>query len=177
MRKLAALLVISGAAAVAPAPATAAISGVFAGDTVSGQPVACAAQADGARVCHGDYASTRDTRVKSFDGTPLALYVTLPAAPAGGADGGYPLVVQGHGWDEPTTGPTDTQYYGPTADTWAKNGYAVLQLTARGFGDSCGTAASRLADPSGCANGYLRLDDERHEARDAPDAIRLLVGE
>src|SRR6201995_3045046 len=100
MRKLAAVLVISGAAAVAPAPASAAISGVFGGDTVSGQPVACTAQADGTRVCHGDYSSTGDTRLTSFDGTPLALSVPLPAAPAGGADGGYPLVVQSHGWDE-----------------------------------------------------------------------------
>jgi hypothetical protein len=53
----------------------------------------------------------------------------------------------------------------------------VLQLVARGFGDSCGTAASRLADPSGCASGYLRLDDERYEARDAQYAVGLLVDE
>jgi dienelactone hydrolase len=136
-------------------------------------------QADGTRVCHGDYSSTgaTDTRLASFDQTPLTFYLTLPAAPAGGADGSYPLVVQSNGWDEPTSGPTDTQYYGPTADAWAKDGYAVLQLTSRGFGDSCGTAASRLADPSGCANGYLRLDDERYEARDAQYAIGLLVDE
>ena len=173
------VLIVCGAAAAAPAPAAAAITGVFTGDTVSGQPVACVAQADGTRVCHGDYSSSggADTRLKSFDGTPLAVYVTLPPAPATGADGRYPLVIQSHGWDEPPTGPSDSQYYGPTADTWAKNGYAVLQLTARGFGDSCGTAASRLADPSGCADGYLRLDDERYEARDAQYAVGLLVDE
>ncbi len=179
MRRLAALLVVGVGLVLTPAPAAAATTSVFAGWTVSGQPVACTAQADGTRVCHGDYSSSGgpDTRLRSFDGTPLALYVTLPAAPSSGADGQYPLVVQSHGWDDPTTGPADTQYYGPTAGSWARNGYAVLQLVARGFGDSCGTAASRLADPSGCANGYLRLDDERYEARDVQNAIGLLVDE
>ncbi|HET8976620.1 MAG TPA: CocE/NonD family hydrolase [Solirubrobacteraceae bacterium] len=166
-------------AAAAPTAASAAITTVFAGHTVSGQGVSCAPQSDGTRVCHGDYSSSggADTRLQSFDGTPLALYVTLPPAPASGTDGSYPLVVQSHGWDEPTTGPTDTQYYGPTADAWARQGYAVLQLDARGFGDSCGTAASRLADPTGCQNGYIRLDDERYEARDAQYAVGLLVDE
>jgi dienelactone hydrolase len=170
--------VVLGAAAVMPASASAAITGVFAGQTVSGQPVSCTTQADGTRVCQGDYSSSggADTRLKSFDGTPLALYVTLPPAPAG-TDGHYPLIVQSHGWGVPTTGPTDTQYYGPTADSWAKNGYAVLQLVARGFGDSCGTTASRISDPSGCANGYIRLDDDRFEARDVQYAIGLLVDE
>ncbi len=173
------MLVVGAATAAAPSPAAAAISGVFGGQTVSGQPVACTAQADGTRVCHGDYSSSggADTRLKTFDGTPLALYVTLPPAPASGTDGSYPLVVQSHGWGVAPSGPTDTQYYGPTADTWAKNGYAVLQLVARGFGDSCGSAASRLADPAGCANGYIRLDDERYEARDAQYATGLLVDE
>jgi dienelactone hydrolase len=171
--------VVLGAAALMPASASAAITGVFGGQTVSGQPVSCTTQADGTRVCQGDYSSSggADTRLKSFDGTPLALYVTLPPAPAAGSDGHYPLIVQSHGWGVPTTGPTDTQYYGPTADSWARNGYAVLQLVARGFGDSCGTAASRISDPSGCANGYLRLDDDRYEARDVQTAIGLLVDE
>jgi hypothetical protein len=179
MRRVGTLAAVGLALVLAPASASAAISGVFAGHTVSGQPVACTTQADGTRVCHGDYSSSggSDTRLVSFDGTPLALYVTLPPAPASGADGSYPLVVQSHGWDEPTSGPGDTQYYGPTADTWAQNGYAVLQLVARGFGDSCGTAASRLADPSACANGYIRLDDERYEAHDVQYAIGLLVDE
>lgn len=53
----------------------------------------------------------------------------------------------------------------------------MLQLVARGFGDSCGAAASRIVDPTGCANGYLRLDDDRYEARDVQYAIGLLVDE
>ena len=80
-----------------------------------------------------------DLRVKSFDGTPLALYVTLPPAPASGSDGNYPLVIQSHGWGAPPSGPDDTQYGGPTARHWAKEGYAVVQLAARGWGNSCGS--------------------------------------
>lgn len=175
----AAMTAATGAAALHPGNAAAAGTGVFAGDTVSGQPLTCTTQSDGTRVCTGDYSTSggADTRLKSFDGTPLALYVTLPPAPAGGSGGGYPLVVQSHGWASPPSGPTDTQYEGPTADAWARDGYTVLQLTARGWGDSCGTAASRLADPSGCANGYIRLDDDRYEARDVQYATGLLVDE
>jgi dienelactone hydrolase len=177
MLTLAALAAPALAGLLAPAPAAAASPGVFAGHTVSGQAVPCVAQADGTRVCHGDYGSSGgpDLRLKSFDGTPLAFYVTLP--PAADGAGPYPLIVLSHGWDEPTSGPDDTQYFGPTADQWAKDGYAVLQLVARGFGDSCGSGASRMADPSGCAQGFIRLDDERYEARDAQYATGLLVDE
>ena len=162
----------------APATASAAITSVLAGKTVSGAGIPCTAQADGTRVCFGTYnngTGGTDLRLQSFDGTPLSLYLTLPPVPSSGSDGPYPLIVQSHGWGVPTTGPNDTQYYGPTADSWAEQGYAVLQLVARGFGDSCGSAQSRLADPTGCQNGYIRLDDERYEARDAQYAIGLLV--
>jgi poly(3-hydroxybutyrate) depolymerase len=179
MRRWLACVVAILGAGLMPASASAAISSVLGGQTVSGQPIACATQADGTRVCQGDFSSSGgpDTRLKSFDATPLALYVVLPPAPASGTDGSYPLVVQSHGWGGQAGGASDTQYGGPTADQWAKDGYAVLQLTARGFGDSCGSAASRLADPSGCANGYIRLDDDRYEVRDVQNAIGLLVDE
>ncbi len=158
----------------------AAISGVFAGETMSGNAIPCTAQSDGVRVCHGDYNNGpggSDVRLKSFDGSPLEVWVMLPPVPATGTDGSYPLVVQSHGWDGPSTGPNDTQFYGPTADSWAKNGYAVLQPVARGWGDSCGTEQSRLANPTACANGYIRLDDERYEAHDVQYATGWLVDE
>ncbi len=168
------VLLTVAAGLLAPSGASAAITSVFAGETVSGAAIPCTAQSDGTRVCHGTFSSSgaSDLRLKSFDGQPLALYLTLPKA-----DGPYPLIIQSHGWGEPTTGPTDSQYFGPTADAWAKAGYAVLQLTARGFGDSCGSAQSRAADPTGCQSGYIRLDDERYEARDAQYATGLLVDE
>jgi dienelactone hydrolase len=170
------VLVTVAAGLLAPSGASAAITSVFAGQTVSGAAIPCTAQSDGTRVCHGTYdngAAGSDLRLKSFDGQPLAVYVTLPPASANP----YPLIIQSHGWGGPPTGPADTQYYGPTADAWARAGYAVLQLTARGFGDSCGSAQSRAADPTGCQSGYIRLDDERYEARDAQYATGLLVDE
>ncbi len=173
-------LAMVGVAFVAlPAGASAAVTGVLAGHTMSGQPIPCVAQSDGVRVCHGDYSSSGgpDLRLKSFDGTPLAVWVILPPVPASGADGHYPLVVQNHGWGEPPTGPYDTQFSGPTANRWATDGYAVLQVTARGWGDSCGTAASRLVNVAACADGYIRLDDYRYEARDVQNAVGLLVDE
>ena len=68
--------------------------------------------------------------------------------------------------------PASHAYTGNAFD-WARRGYAVLTYTARGFWGSCGTPAARLASPSGCANGYIRLADIRHEVRDA----QFLIGE
>ena len=72
----------------------------------------------------------------------------LPPAPSGRTDGDYPLVVQSHGWAGNATGlGNSTAYLGPGAGEWATKGYAVLQLTARGFGDSCGRAARTAETP------------------------------
>jgi dienelactone hydrolase len=162
-----------------PAGASAAVTGVLAGHTMNGQPIPCVAQADGVRVCHGveSGSTATDLRLKSFDGTPLEVYVILPPAPASDTDGHYPLVVQNHGWGDPPSGLNDGQYGSPAADQWAKDGYAVVQVAARGWGDSCGTPASRLVNPAACAKGYIRLDDERYEARDVQNAVGLLVDE
>jgi|GEM_PF-3082577 len=172
-----------GAALAAPASASAAIANVLGGHTISGAPIPCVAQSDGVRVCHGsdNGVSGPDLRLKSFDGVPLEVYVILPPAPSSGADGPYPTIVQSHGWGSSAGGPNNGEFYGPTADQWARQGYAVLQLTARGFGDSCGKVAQRSELPAYyaavCANGYIRLDDERYEARDVQYALGLLVDE
>jgi dienelactone hydrolase len=172
---------VVGVVLAAPDFASAAIPNVFGGQTISGAPIPCLAQSDGVRVCHGsdNGSSGPDLRLKSFDGTPLEVYVILPPAPSSGADGPYPLIVQSHGWGSSAGGPGNTEFYGPTADAWAKQGYAVLQITARGFGDSCGKAAQEAENPvtyeTVCANGYIRLDDERYEAHDVQYAIGLLV--
>lgn len=171
-------LIVSGAIS-GQAVAGVARSAVLAGHTMNGQPISCVTQAGGVRVCHGDGKGPTgtDLRAKSFDGTPLALYVTLPPRPSSGADGNYPLVILSHGWGDPTSGPDDTQYGGPTPRQWAKEGYAVLQLVARGWGDSCGSVPSRFLNPAGCQNGYIRLVDFRYEVRDAQYVAGLLVDE
>ncbi len=161
-----------------PGVASADVPSVLGGDTVSGTAISCTTQSDGVRVCQGDISSGpvgADTRLKSFDGTPLALYVILPPAPSTGPDRGYPLMIQSHGYGSKAKGPDNPEYLGPTGDQWARDGYAVLQLTARGFGNSCGSMASRLSDPGPCAGGYIRLDDNRYEVRDIQYATGLLV--
>jgi hypothetical protein len=178
MRRCLLVLVAAFVVAVVASPAQAApITSVFAGQTMSGNPIPCAAQSDGVRVCHGtdNGGGSADLRLKAFDGSPLEVWIILPPAPRSGSDGHYPFVVQSHGWGVPPTGPDDTQFYGPTADTWAQRGYAVMQLAARGWGDSCGTPASRAAAPAACLNGYIRLDDERYEVRDIQYETGLLV--
>jgi len=178
MRRCLLVLVAAFVAAVVAAPAQAAsITSVFAGQTMSGNPIPCATQSDGVRVCHGtdNGGGTADLRLKAFDGSPLEVWVILPPAPRSGSDGHYPFVVQSHGWGVAPTGPNDTQFYGPTADAWAERGYAVMQLAARGWGDSCGTPASRAAAPAACLSGYIRLHDERYEVRDIQYETGLLV--
>jgi hypothetical protein len=169
------------AAAITPSTqASAATPSIFAGHTMSGGALPCTTQSDGVRVCHGyDNGMTGpDLRLQSFDGTPLEVYVILP--PGTGA-GPYPAIVQSHGWGSSAGGPNNTEFYGPTADQWARDGYAVLQLTARGFGDSCGRTAQESESPAYyaevCTNGYIRLDDERYEAHDVQWALGLLVDE
>jgi hypothetical protein len=163
----------------APAAASAAIPSVLGGQTMSGNAIPCPAQADGVRVCQGSDGGSAlmDTRLKSFDGVPLALFVILPPAPASGTDAHYPVIVQSHGWGGQAGGPSGTGYTGPTADAWAKNGYAVVQLTARGWGDSCGSSQSRLVNPVACQKGYIRLDDNRYEVHDIQNAVGQLVDE
>jgi hypothetical protein len=153
-------------------------SAVFADQTMSADAIPCTA--DGVRVCIGDMNNGpdgADIRFRSFDGIPLFVIVTLPPAPVSGVDGDYPLVVQSHGWGAPPTSPDDTQYGGPTALEWARDGYAVIQFAARGWGNSCGALASRLVNPAACLEGYVRIDDYRREIRDVQHAVGLLVDE
>lgn len=117
----------------------------------------------------------RDTRVASWDGTPLDVNVTLP--PHG--DTNLPLIILIHGYVSVKSGldsgmPIDL---GTGTRTWARRGYAVLTFSMRGQGDSCGPQAALLANPSGCAKGWSHLDDVRYEARDAQWLASLLADE
>jgi hypothetical protein len=103
---------------------------------------------DGVRFCQG-------AKVPTFDGVPLDVDVALPAT----GESNLPLVIQLHGWGGKKSGLGDMK-------PWAQRGYAVVNYTARGFGDSCGSPASRLADPAGCAQGWVHLADTRYEVRD-----------
>jgi hypothetical protein len=132
-------------------------------DTVFGGDVACTAQPDGVRFCGS--ASPRST-TETFDGTPIDVNVAFPP----GTDGPFPLVMLFHGYGGSKLGFEDMR-------EWLADGYATFSMTDRGFHQSCGTAAARAADPSGCANGYIRLMDTRYEVRDAQFLVGRLVDE
>ena len=127
----------------------------------------CTAQ-DGARNCPGSEA----TRVATFDGDGLLdVNVALPAA----GDAGLPLIVMHHGYggSKYRYDQLDAQL-GRMRD-YAKRGYAVLSLSARGFAGSCGTPQARLSGGPACLKGWIHLDDARKEARDTQHLAGLLV--
>jgi hypothetical protein len=146
-------------ALVLPAPAAAQIGSVF------GTDVACTLQPDGNRFCGNT--SPRST-TRTFDGVPIDVNVAFPPAPVSGPDGPYPLVMIFHGYGGSKIGFSQME-------RWLDRGYATFSMTARGFGESCGTQPSRNADPNGCARGYIRLIDTRYEVRDAQELAGRLV--
>ena len=107
------------------------------------------AQQNGVRFCAGSVA----TRVPSFDGVPLDADLTLPVS----GNGPFPTIVMMHGWGGTKTSFESTDPSGDYSNLYfAQHGYAVVNYTARGWGESCGTASSRALDPSGCAQGWHR---------------------
>lgn len=132
------------------APATAA-------DSVLGVP--CTTQADGTRACRGDQAH----RIPTWDGVPLDADIYLPPA---GAKGPFPLLVGLHGF-------AGDKSSSPLNPSYAKDGYVVLNYSARGFGMSCGVVISRTA--AACTKGWSHLADVRYEPRDTQYLAGLLA--
>ena len=142
---------------------------------------ACTTRSDGTRLCPTTDAGAGQTvdGVPSFDGVPLDVDVTLPPASAKGPP--YPTIVMLHGWggdktdfesSDPSGDGSNTYDY--NNDYFARQGYAVVNYTARGFGHSCGGGPSGYhAGP--CGQGYIRLADTRYEARDTQYLLGLLV--
>jgi fermentation-respiration switch protein FrsA (DUF1100 family) len=135
---------------------------------------ACKAQ-NGVRFCPSE---TLAQRVHTFDGVPLDVDVTLP--PSG--TGPFPTIVMLHGWGGSKTDFESTTPAGDGNVTfdynniyYAQHGYAVVNYSARGWGNSCGAASSR-EDP-GCKEGWIRLADQRYEARDTQTLLGMLVDE
>jgi hypothetical protein len=154
-------LVLAVAASPVPGVGAATVASVFGGR------IPCVAR-DGVQFCQGKVGA----RVESFDGVPLDVDVTLPPADQNGP---FPLIVDLHGWG---LAKTDT----PFVDR-ALAGYVVVSYTARGFGESCGSPASRasdatLTDPDVCVKrGWIRLADARYEAHDTQHLAGLLADE
>ncbi|MFI4985654.1 MAG: CocE/NonD family hydrolase [Solirubrobacterales bacterium] len=136
---------------------------------------ACKAQ-NGVRFCP---TATLAQRVPSFDGVPLDADVTLP--PTG--SGPFPTIVMLHGWGGNKTEFESSTPAGNGNETfdynniyYAQHGYAVVNYSARGWGNSCGSAESRK-EAKGCSEGWIRLSDQRYEARDTQYLLGLLADE
>jgi len=126
------------------------------------------------------------SRVPSLDGVPLDVDVTLPAQ----GKGPFPTIVMLHGFGGSKTDFETASPLGPAPEEagngstiyrynnvfYAQRGYAVVNYTARGFGNSCGGGIG--GDHTGpCAAGYIRLADSRYEARDTQYLLGLLADE
>jgi hypothetical protein len=159
LRVIGALAASGAVCALAPALAAAA-------PAPFGHP--CQAE-NGVRFC--PTASLAD-RVPSFDGAPLDVDVTLP--PTG--NGPFPTIVMMHGWggskadfesDSPDGGdPASDTLYHWNNNFFARQGYAVVNYTARGFGRSCGKSGDPSSPPCSNHRSYIHLADQRWEVRD-----------
>jgi predicted acyl esterase len=118
-----------------------------------------------------------DDRVPTWDGVPIDVDVTLPET----GDGPFPTIVMVHGLGQSKTafetndenGDGSAQRYHYNNVFYAKRGYAVVNLTERGYGNSCGAPASRTSP--GCDRGWMHLDDQAYEAHDIQYLLGLLV--
>lgn len=143
----------------------------------------CATYVGGDRVCSGE--------VKSFDGSPLDVDVTLPS---NGGAGRHPLMVMFHGfgnnkheWESTTDAGDGADKYHWNSHWFAAHGYYVLTYTARGFTDqgpsrpdqpntpagndpTCRppTTATGSSDGSNCLpSGTIRVKNKEVEIRDS----------
>lgn len=143
----------------------------------------CVTQHDGVRFCRGNGTTQR---VPSWDGVPLDVDLTLPPA---GTRPPYPTIVLLHGWggskyeiegaNHQFPNPGSQAYSDYNNFFFARHGFAVVNYTGRGEGDSCGGGGMpRSQQQTGpCARGFVRIADQRFDARDAQYLLGLLVDE
>ncbi len=156
---LTALLAVLGALA-APSTADAAIT--------SALGIPCTVQGNGVRFCGS--ITPRSTVQSPVDGVPIDVNVAFPPEPASGPDGDFPLVMLFHGYAGVKRGTSEMRRF-------LERGYATFSMTNRGFRESCGSAASRVAAGPACDAGYIRLIDNRYDVRDAQELAGMLADE
>ncbi len=105
----------------------------------------CASYPGGDTICSGE--------VHSFDGAPLDVDVTVPAAHTGSK---HPLMVMFHGfgnnkheWESTTDEGDGADKYHWNNHWFARHGYYVLTYTARGFTDQGATRSDEPNTPAG----------------------------
>jgi hypothetical protein len=136
---------------------------------------ACTPQ-NGVRFCP---TASDDQRVPSFDGLPMDVDVTLPA----GGTAPYPTILMLHGFpgtkeafETSTPEGTSPHTYHWNNVWYAQQGYAVVNVSSRGFGRSCGVSDSRTSPA--CDRGWFHpVADQRFELHDFQHLLGLLVDE
>jgi X-Pro dipeptidyl-peptidase C-terminal non-catalytic domain/X-Pro dipeptidyl-peptidase (S15 family) len=148
----------------------------------------CTLESTGVRFCPTPApTSTSDQRVRSWDGAPLQVDVTLPAT----GNGPWPTIVMlpGYGgsdgvsWEASTDSSGGNEGDGFSNVSFAKQGYAVVTMNFRGVGYSCGPPyaatvtgdISRTLDAGPCRNVAFEFGDQRYDARDVQWVLGLLV--
>jgi pimeloyl-ACP methyl ester carboxylesterase len=151
---------------------------------------ACTVEASGVRFCPTPApTSSSDQRVRSWDGAPLQVDVTLPAT----GTGPWPtlVILPGYGgsdgvsWEASgsSSGSNEGQRFSNVG--FAERGYAVVTMNFRGVGYSCGpvyassatTDVARTLDAGACRNVAFEFGDQRYDARDVQWVLGLLVDE
>ncbi|MFL6241351.1 MAG: CocE/NonD family hydrolase C-terminal non-catalytic domain-containing protein [Actinomycetes bacterium] len=125
-------------------------------------------------------------KIASWDGIPLMTDLTVPASPGCG----LPLISFNHGYGADRKTYEADAGVGRGAGSYHDNnvwfvgrGYAVLNYDARGFGQSCGKAASSDGTaaglPAACTAAgrhyWINLSDARYALRDLQWLIGQLV--
>jgi|SRR5579884_107821 len=139
----------------------------------------CTLESSGVRFCP---TASLSERVPSWDGAPLDVDVTLPRT----GNGPFPTIVMLHGYgqdktafetSDPPAGAPGSFFANHFNNQWlAERGYAVVNESVRGAGNSCGAEGSRENTPA-CDNVTFELGDERYDARDVQYLLGLLVDE
>jgi predicted acyl esterase len=158
-RTLLLVVALLGAATLPQSAQAAPPANVFAGS------VPCTVQGDGVTFCS---AAPRST-VPAWDGVPIDVNVGLPSETKFGP-GPYPLIMMFHGYGGQKLGLS-------AMHRWLDRGYATFSMSDRGFHESCGSVASRVAAGPACDAGYVRLIDDRYEVRDAQEFAGRLADE
>jgi hypothetical protein len=113
--------------------------------------------------------------IPTFDGIGLDTDLSIPLT----AKRARPTIVMLHGWSQDKTTWEATSKAGNGAGTWHWNnvwfvsrGWVVVNYTARGFQESCGTSDQ---DSNCTPDGYTHLADRRFEGRDTQTLLGKLV--
>ena len=146
---------------------------------------ACRVEGGGIRFCPTPAPTQKsDQRVRSWDGAPLQVDVTLPAT----GTGPWPtlVILPGYGgsdgvsWESSGAGSQAGQFDNAR---FAKLGYAVVTMNYRGVGYGCGPPQPqslgsdlwRTLDAKACQNVAFEFGDQRYDARDVQTVLGQLV--